>query len=76
MSFKFIFTLRVIIITGKKKLDTYKFPQSSILTRLLFKINVHDIFLILKTTYFTGYADGSMPFEVGDDTTDALKPLE
>ena len=30
----------------------------------------------MKTTYFTGYADGSMSFEVGDDTTDALKYLE
>ena len=34
------------------------------------------IFLIFKTTYFTGYADGSMPFVVGDDTTDAVKALE
>ena len=33
-------------------------------------------FMILKTTYFTGYADDSMPFVVGDDTTDALKAFE
>ena len=32
--------------------------------------------MILKTTYFTGYADGSMPFVDGDDRTDALKALE
>ena len=31
------------------------------------KIFVHDIFLILKTTYFTGHVDGSMSFVVGDD---------
>ena len=43
---------------------------------LLFKIYIHDIFLMLKTTYFTDYADGSMPFVVGDDTTNSLKALE
>ena len=51
-------------------------PQASILGPLLVKIYVHDIFLILKTTCFTGYADGSMTFVVGDDKTDALKDLQ
>ena len=51
-------------------------PQGSILGPLLLKIYVHYIFLILKTSYFTAYADGSMPFMVGDDTTDALKALK
>lgn len=32
--------------------------------------------MILKTRYFTRYADDSMPFAVADDTTDAPKALE
>ena len=31
--------------------------------------------MLLKTTYFTGYADENMSFVAGDDTTDALKAL-
>ena len=33
-----------------------------------------DMFLILKTTYFTGYAD--TPFLVRDDITDVIKALD
>ena len=51
-------------------------PQGSILDILLFNIYIHEIFMLLKTTFFTGYVDNSMPFAVGDDTTDTLKALE
>ena len=35
-----------------------------------------DMFLILKTTYFTGYADNDTPFLVRDDITDVIKALD
>ena len=36
-------------------------PQSSIFGPFLFNIYMHDIFMILKTTYFTGNSDDSKP---------------
>ena len=35
-----------------------------------------DMFLILKATYFTGYADDNTPFVVRDNITDVIKALE
>ena len=35
-----------------------------------------DMFLILKGTYFTGYAHDSTPFVVRDNITDVIKALE
>ena len=35
-----------------------------------------DMFLILKPTYFAGYADDNTPFVVWDNTTDIIKALE
>ena len=35
-----------------------------------------DMFLILNTTYFTGFADGNTPFVVRDNIADVIKALE
>ena len=35
-----------------------------------------DMFLILKATYFTGYADDNTPFMVRDSIADVIKALE
>ena len=51
-------------------------PQDSILGQLLFSIFMCDMFLILKATYFTGYADDNTPFVVRDSIADVIKALE
>ena len=50
--------------------------QGSILGPLLFIIFMCDMFLILKATYFTGYADDNTPFVVRDNIADVIKALE
>ena len=51
-------------------------PQGSILGPFLFNIFMCDMFLILKATYFTGYADDNTPLVVRDNISDVIKALE
>ena len=37
---------------------------------------MYDMFMILKVTYFTGYANNNTPFVVRDNITDVIKALE
>ena len=48
-------------------------PHGSILGPLLFDIFICDMFLILKTTSFTSYADDNTPFAVTENTTNVRK---
>ena len=53
-----------------------RIPQGSIFGPLLFNIFMCHMFLILKATYFTGYADDNTPVVVRNDITDVIKALE
>ena len=50
--------------------------QGSLLGPLLFNIFMCDMFLILKATYFTGYADHNTPFVVSGNIANVIKTLE
>ena len=51
-------------------------PQGSVFEPLLFNTFVCDMFLILKTTYYSIYADDNTPFMVWDNITDVIKALQ
>ena len=51
-------------------------PQDSILGPLLFNIFMCDMFLILKTTSFTGYADDNNPSVIRGNINNTIKALE
>ena len=51
-------------------------PQGSILGPLLFNVFMCEMFLILKSTYFTSYADENTPVVVRDNIADVVKALE
>ena len=51
-------------------------PRGFILSPLLFNIFLCDMFLVLKTTRFNGYADDNTPFVVKENKTNVIKALE
>ena len=51
-------------------------PQGSILGPLLSKIFMRDMFLTLKTTSFTGYADDNTSFVVTENTINVKPALK
>ena len=51
-------------------------PQGSILDPLLFNKFMCDIYLIIKTASFTGYADDNTPFAVRENKNNVIKTLE
>ena len=50
--------------------------QGSTLDPSLFNIFMCDMVLILKTTYFSSYADDNIPFGVTDNIQDVIRSLE
>ena len=51
-------------------------PQGSILGLLLFSTFICDMFLILKTVYFTDYAYDNTLFAIADNIEDVMQFLE
>ena len=51
-------------------------PQGSILGPLLFSTFICDMFLILKTVYFTDYAYDNTLFAIADNIEDVMQCLE
>ena len=51
-------------------------PQGSILGPLLFKIDICDLFFIIKDFYIANYADGNTPYLSGKNVEEFLNGLE
>ena len=61
---------------SSRKSRVSRVRQGSILGPLSFNIFMCDMFLILKGTYFTGYAYDNTSFVVTDNIKDVIKALE
>ena len=51
-------------------------PQGSILRPLLFNTFLCDLFLIMKETSFTSYADDNTPYVTAENLYEVIKSLE
>ena len=51
-------------------------PQGSILGPILFNIFLKDLFLVVKDTDFTSYADDSIIYDIGDSINDVIASLQ
>ena len=62
----------------RTKVDSFYTSWEAILSSntLMFSVFMCNMFLILKATYFTGYADDNTPFVVIDNIADVIKALE
>ena len=68
--------IKVDNIFSKRQKNETGVPQGLVIGVLLFNIFVCDLFLILDYTYFTSYADDSIPYTINQNTDAVDKSLE